>query len=145
MDAGPRREELLQRSLERSRRLLEHDQELQRLSPSDEALARFSGCRSSIACLSTACEVYAGRPCLAERAFEVVPGTGEVILPADRSVAGQVVVSGNAVTIQDVQAAPVSAACEHVERSPFTKGAACSGGRGVLWRRFATTVGSSPG
>lgn len=44
----------------------------------------------------------------AGRGFDVA-GTGHVILPADRSVAGQVVLSGNAVTIQDVQAAPVSA------------------------------------
>jgi fatty acid CoA ligase FadD9 len=61
-------EDLLKRALDRCRRLVENDEQLQRLAPSSAARARIAAeGTSSIRCLALACEVYADRPCLGER------------------------------------------------------------------------------
>src|ERR1700679_3567952 len=62
-------EELQLRALERSRRLLEHDRDLQRSAPSQEARARVLAAPSSLASMAVACEVYADRPAFGERAY----------------------------------------------------------------------------
>lgn len=72
--------ELLERSLERGRRLLEHDEQLQRLAPSSGGAVEQrlrTGTRSSIDSLAIACCEYADRPCLGQRAFEIVPESGD--------------------------------------------------------------------
>ena len=75
MDLRVNHQHLLQRALERSQQHLEHDAELRRAEPSPEAIERIAGCKSSIACVALACELYADRPCFGERAFSVVDGS----------------------------------------------------------------------
>jgi fatty acid CoA ligase FadD9 len=78
-------EVLRKRSTERLRRLLPNDPELQLARPSAEALEAIRGCGTTIESLAKAFEVYADRPCLAERAFE--PATeGLRLLPEFRKV-----------------------------------------------------------
>jgi fatty acid CoA ligase FadD9 len=67
-------EELRIRALERCRIRLEHDEELQRAAPSTEARQRLADGGSSIRCLAAACELYATRRALGERAFVVERG-----------------------------------------------------------------------
>ena len=75
MVVRPDHEQLLQRSLERSNLRLEHDPELQSSQPAPEAITRLGqGCRSSIACVALACELYADRASFGDRAFDVVDG-----------------------------------------------------------------------
>ncbi|WP_438010805.1 thioester reductase domain-containing protein [Sorangium sp. So ce321] len=74
MDPIAVNETLLKRSLERGSRLLEADDQLQRTSPSRDAidlLRRESG--SSIELVALACRLYADRPCFGRRAIEVSP------------------------------------------------------------------------
>ena len=62
-------EELRLRALERGRRLLEHDRDLQRNAPSASARARVLAATGSLASVAVACQVYADRPALGERAY----------------------------------------------------------------------------
>ncbi len=67
MSTGRDRDSLLTSALERSRRMTEHDDELQRLVPLGESRERLlAEARSSIECLARACELYAERTCFAE-------------------------------------------------------------------------------
>jgi fatty acid CoA ligase FadD9 len=74
------------RALERYRGLLDRDPELLRSAPSHEALEqiRAEG-RSSVRAIALACELYADRPCLGERAFVVEDGQKR-LEPAFRNI-----------------------------------------------------------
>ena len=61
-------EDLRLRALERSRRLLEHDRDVQRNAPSPEARERVLSAPSSLETVAAACRVYADRPAFGERA-----------------------------------------------------------------------------
>lgn len=75
MDRHQDHEALLRGSLERYQRRLPRDPDLQRSAPDPEALERLAeGERSSIEALALACSLYADRPALGERAFEVEEG-----------------------------------------------------------------------
>ncbi len=78
-------EELQKQAGERLHELLPNDPELQHAAPSTEALSAIRSCGTAIDTLAKACELYADRPCLGERAFEV---SGETIrlLPELRTV-----------------------------------------------------------
>ncbi len=68
-------EGLLTKALERCRRRLQHDGELQRVEPDGGARARLSADGlGSFDCLALACELYATRPCFGERAFVIEGG-----------------------------------------------------------------------
>ena len=73
-------------SLERCRHLLEHDLDLQRSLPSPDAQKRLGvDGLSSLRRLALACELYADRPCFAERGPALEDGTGRP-LPAFRPI-----------------------------------------------------------
>jgi fatty acid CoA ligase FadD9 len=75
MSPQPSHEVAERRVLARSRRLLEEDLDLQRSAPSAEARERLRAeGLSSFRRLALACELYADRPCLGERAFVVEDG-----------------------------------------------------------------------
>ncbi len=75
MNAHRHDEELLTRALARCRALLALDGELRRRAASPAARARVAAAgRTSIRCLATACELYADRPCLGERAIVLEQG-----------------------------------------------------------------------
>jgi fatty acid CoA ligase FadD9 len=69
MNSDRDRESLLNRALERSHRLAQQDEELQRFSPLGQTQEHvIKDTRSSIECLARTCELYADRPCFRERA-----------------------------------------------------------------------------
>lgn len=75
MTSAPIHDELRTRALERCRRLLEQDLDLRRSTPSPAALERVQADGlSSFRRFALACELYADRPCLGERAFVVTEG-----------------------------------------------------------------------
>ena len=69
-------QELLERSRRRLLSLREHDPELRELAPSPELLEQIQKCPTTIETVAKAFELYADRPCFAERAFEI---TGETL------------------------------------------------------------------
>lgn len=86
MTAAPIQDELRTRALERCRRLLEQDVDLQRSTPSPAALERLQADGlSSFRRFALACELYADRPCLGERGFVVADGQARP-LPSFRHV-----------------------------------------------------------
>ena len=74
MEPSPYHREMLDRALERVRPKLARDPSLATRWPvAGEELS--AHCPTSIACLARSCEMHAERPCLAERAFELVGGS----------------------------------------------------------------------
>jgi fatty acid CoA ligase FadD9 len=67
VDGPPDHRALLQAALERGRRLIERDPELQRHALVPELIERIQERRTSIECLETACRLYSDRPCLGHR------------------------------------------------------------------------------
>jgi fatty acid CoA ligase FadD9 len=73
-------------ALEKSRRLIERDEEIRRLAPDPSARARIlSEGTSSLRIVTLACELYSERPCLGERATVVEDGAVRP-LPAIRTL-----------------------------------------------------------
>jgi fatty acid CoA ligase FadD9 len=61
-------------AIERCQARLADDEDLRSAAPSPEARERIAAAGGSIRCLAAACELYADRPCLGERAFAVEDG-----------------------------------------------------------------------
>jgi fatty acid CoA ligase FadD9 len=84
-DQNPERQDelsnqtLLEESRVRLQRLLVDDPTLRELQPSPDAIAVIQSCRSTIETVATAFELYADRPCLAERAFVFHDGELELL------------------------------------------------------------------
>jgi fatty acid CoA ligase FadD9 len=89
--AGGRDEELsreaaLERARERLRRLLPSDPELRQTTPSFDAIEEIIKCPTAIESVAKAFELYADRPCFAERAVEIASDGGERLLPRYEAV-----------------------------------------------------------
>ena len=86
MSTGRDRDSLLTSALERSRRMTEHDDELQRLVPLGESRERLlAEARSSIECLARACELYAERTCFAEARPSASDDLDEILAGGERN------------------------------------------------------------
>lgn len=84
-NAASSNDALLARSVGRLRRLLSNDPDVDRAHPSPEALEAISKAPTTIEAIEKAFELYADRPCLGERAFELTKN-GVVFLPTFREV-----------------------------------------------------------
>ncbi len=76
---------LIERSRQRLERLLVREPDLQLLRPSSEAMDALRSCTSTIETVGRAFELYAERPCLAERTFTVDQGTLRLLPELRRS------------------------------------------------------------
>ncbi|MDF2696249.1 MAG: hypothetical protein K0S65_4632, partial [Labilithrix sp.] len=91
IDPGARDEELpndvlIQRARDRLRNLISKDPDLQHAVPSLPAIQEIMKCPTTIESVAKAFELYADRPCFAERAIEPTSDGGERLLPRFRAV-----------------------------------------------------------